>query len=387
MQQSVAEQKKRQNYAAGWFSPFTAPVPAPVCAPLILLQHDRLHAMLPLACLLIAVNAIAMAIAVLGDLPYWQQLAPPVIIVGGAVAMLAWRHSWSVATDDLDAAYRRLRAALFIALILGPVAALWSVNAFTETERYYCMVAPVFIGISTLVMASCLVCVPRAAIGGMATTIAPIAIKMMSYDNLGVRAMAVMLVLITVMQAALVLVRFRETVKMLTLQHELNRLAESDALTGLDNRLAFMRTIEDRMDQGKPVIVALADLNGFKAANDTHGHLIGDEILIGVAMRMTAVAVTAVSVARLGGDEFALLYDVVDGGAQAQAQTEIAAARATIALPFACSDAAVSISTSIGMARSPDDGRDALSLLREADRRLYAEKRALRPDRVLHAVG
>ena len=53
--------------------------------------------------------------------------------------------------------------------------------------------------------------------------------------------MAAMLVLVTAMQAGVVLAKFRETVAMLVLQHELNRLAATDTMTGLDNRLAFMR--------------------------------------------------------------------------------------------------------------------------------------------------
>ncbi len=340
--------------------------------------------MLPVMCLIIAANALAMTVAVWGDLPLWQQVAPPLIIIGSCLTVLMLRRRWAH-TDDVETAYRGLRDSLLIAVPLGLVAGLWSVNAFTETEKYYCMVAPVFIGIAALVTASCLVSVPRAAIGGMAAAVTPIIAKMASYDNLGVRAMAAMMVLVVIMQAALVLGRFRETVRMLSLQYELNRRAESDALTKLDNRLAFMRVLEDRMMSGASVIVALADLNGFKAANDTYGHLAGDEILTGVAMRMTAIAVTAVSVARLGGDEFALLYDMRDDGEQAR--TEIEAVRRMIAMPFVCGEATIGISTSIGLAASPDDGTDALGLLRVADQRLYAEKRTLGPSRMLQTAG
>ena len=58
-----------------WTSPFTAPVPERVRAPLIQLQHERLARSLPLLCLVVAAGAVAMALAVMGDLPVWQQLA------------------------------------------------------------------------------------------------------------------------------------------------------------------------------------------------------------------------------------------------------------------------------------------------------------------------
>lgn len=373
MRQSGAEAGDGRGRLSAWVSPFTAPVPPVIRAALIRLQHDRLQAMLPVICLVIAANAVAMTVAVLGDLPWWQQFTPPALIVGTCLAVLVMRRRWR-GTADVEAAYRRLRGVLFVTLALGPVAGLWAVNAFTETEKYYCMVAPVFIGIAALVTASCLVSVPRAAVAGMAAAVAPIVIKMALYPNLGVRAMAAMLVLITLMQGALVLGRFRETVRMLTAQHDLNRLAESDTLTGLDNRLAFMRALAERMAARAPVLVAIADLNGFKAANDTYGHQAGDDILVGVACRMKAAAVTARSVARLGGDEFALLYDLPDRGDHIR--TELDAVRAAIAEPFAHGNAAIAISTSLGIAWSPVDGIDAPELLRIADRRLYAEKRA-----------
>jgi diguanylate cyclase len=247
------------------------------------------------------------------------------------------------------------------------------------------MVAPVFIGIAALVTASCLMSVPRAAIGGMAAAVAPIVMKMLFYPNAGVQAMASMMVLITLMQASLVLGRFRETVRMLTLQHELNRLAQSDALTGLDNRLAFTRVFEENLAAQTPVLVALGDLNGFKAANDTHGHLAGDQILIDVAARMRNVAASALSIARLGGDEFALLFDVTHG--EEQARNEVDAVRMMIALPFASGDGLISISTSIGMATGPDEGSEVPDLLRLADQRLYAEKHARAGDRILQMAS
>lgn len=358
---------------AGWCSPFTAPVPQHVRGPLVALQHERLLAALPLLCLLIAANAVAMATAVIGELPVWQQLTPPAIIITGALLTLA-RFRRRPAGANPARALSDLRRAPLVTVPLGLVAGLWCVNAFIETERFYCMTAPLFIGLAALVSATCLLAVPRAAIGAMIATVSPIVIKMASYDNLGVRAMAVMLVLVTGMQANVVLAKFRETVTMLTLQLELNRLAGSDPLTGLDNRLTFDRQLRTLLDRQTPVMVALADLDGFKAANDSHGHHAGDLVLAEVAQRMRSHCPSALAIARLGGDEFALLFDAARG--TLAIELELAALRSAVARPYRCDGLELRVETSLGTALSLTDGIEPRLLLRRADERLYADKAA-----------
>jgi diguanylate cyclase (GGDEF)-like protein len=355
----------------GWGAPFTAPVPDAVRGELLILQSDRLRATLPLICLTIAACAVAMTLAVQGDLPLWQQLAPPIIIIGACITVLI-RSRIVPPPDSEDAILRELRTTLLLTTGLGFLAGLWCVNAFIETEKYYCMTAPVFIGLGALVNATCLLSVPRAAIGGIIATVTPIVIKMSLFDNLGIRAMAVIIVLVAVMQSGVVLAKFRETVAMLVLQHELNRLAESDPLTGLDNRLSFRRKLDARLATSAPVHIVLADLDGFKGVNDTHGHGAGDAVLVEVANRIRRVTISAMSVARLGGDEFALLYDGTTS--QDQIAAEIEGVRATVPLPLSHGDALISVGISLGAARSPGDAIDSLLLLATADARLYEDK-------------
>ena len=370
---------KQADAASGWMrrllatltSPFTTKVPIALQNGLLALQSQRLEAVIPLICLSVIANSLAMAIAVAGDLPLWQQIGPPALIVIGAVAVLAYSR-WRGPPGNAAQARRQLSDTLVLAIAQGLIAGFWCVNAFTETERYYCMVAPVFIGIAALINASCLMSVPRAAVAGIVATLLPIIVKMMLYDNVGVRAMAVMMIVVGVTQGILVLAKFRETVATFVLQDELNRLALSDPLTGLSNRLAFRRTLDACLAQNDTVLIAMADLDGFKLANDTHGHHAGDEVLIGVAGRMKSLAVTARLIARLGGDEFVLLYVLASDSEQAMA--EIRAIRAAVALPFAYGAAHIGISTCIGIATNPDDGAEAEVLLRAADGRLYQEK-------------
>ncbi len=361
---------RRRTGLAGGLSPFTAPVPEPVFEPLVRLQHQRLTKSLPLLCLAVAASAVAMALAVMGDLPLWQQLAPPVIIVGTCLAILL-RIKLRPAAPNIETAYRGLGRALFVAIGLGTVAGAWCVNAFVETERYYCMTAPVFIGIAALVTASSLLAVPRAAIAGMAAAVVPIVIKLSTYDYIGMRAMAAMMVLITLMQARMILRTFRETVGMMTAQQELDRLARFDALTGLAGRRAFMDTLQARLDVRTPTLLALADLDRFKQANDQHGHSAGDAVLVEVAERLRSAAPGALMIARLGGDEFALLFD-----GESDPGAEIEASRRAIARPFLLGGTSLSIGVSIGTAASPQAGTDIPTLLHAADLAMYADKAA-----------
>lgn len=92
------------------------------------------------------------------------------------------------------------------------------------------------------------------------------------------------------------------------LNAELTKLALSDPLTGLSNRRAILsdatRLLALAEREHKYILMAVIDLDGFKLVNDTHGHLAGDELLRGVAMRLQQALRTSDIIGRTGGDEF-----------------------------------------------------------------------------------
>ena len=156
------------------------------------------------------------------------------------------------------------------------------------------------------------------------------------------------------------------------------RAAHHDALTGLVNR----RGIEERLEQhlgrlatqGGRFGVLLCDLDGFKAVNDTGGHLVGDEVLRHVAARFRRVVRDGDVVARLGGDEFVVLCtSAVDERAVEQVAERIIA---SLREPIVVNAAAWQVGVSVGMALA--DGTDASigRLLRRADVALYQAKGA-----------
>lgn len=153
-------------------------------------------------------------------------------------------------------------------------------------------------------------------------------------------------------------------------------LAHHDDLTGLQNRLAFRMQIADTLQQiatdGRQIALLFLDLDRFKDINDTLGHPVGDQLLRDVAKRLSACARKTDSVARLGGDEFAILCTDHDQPRAAK----VLSARIVDALsrPFSIQGRLISISTSIGIAVAEGAGRDADTLLKQADLALYQSK-------------
>jgi diguanylate cyclase (GGDEF)-like protein/PAS domain S-box-containing protein len=161
------------------------------------------------------------------------------------------------------------------------------------------------------------------------------------------------------------------------MQLELEHQALHDALTGLPNRTLFAERMEQALLRGEREGIAcsvfLMDLNRFKQVNDTYGHHHGDELLKAVAGRIRALLRESDTVARLGGDEFAVLLPKADAhGATLVAERIVNA----IAEPFVIEGQTLDVGTSIGIAVFPDHGRDAETLINQADAAMYVAKRA-----------
>lgn len=159
-------------------------------------------------------------------------------------------------------------------------------------------------------------------------------------------------------------------------------LAERDALTGLPNRRALAEVLPRRMDearaQGRPLSVLFVDLDHFKGVNDTHGHAVGDEVLVESARRLSDHLRGGELAARHGGEEFVLVLPGADG-THARAAAE--RLRATMAgAPFATSVGPLAVTASFGVASvEPGDGRRTPSpseLLARADAAMYRAKQA-----------
>ncbi|MEH6446266.1 MAG: EAL domain-containing protein [Oceanospirillaceae bacterium] len=159
-------------------------------------------------------------------------------------------------------------------------------------------------------------------------------------------------------------------------QLQLERIAHYDLLTGLPNRVLLSDRLSQTMLQcsrhGKSLAVAFLDLDGFKHVNDTHGHNVGDLLLIALSVRMKEALREDDSLARIGGDEFvAVLVDLV-----AVEDCEPILERLLLAAsePIVISDVIFNVSVSIGVTFYPQDSVDADQLMRHADQAMYVAK-------------
>jgi diguanylate cyclase (GGDEF)-like protein len=150
-----------------------------------------------------------------------------------------------------------------------------------------------------------------------------------------------------------------------------------DPLTGLPNRLLLLERLEHALLRSlrsrDPVAILFVDLDRFKLVNDSHGHLIGDELLVAVADRMAKLIRPGDTLARLSGDEFVVVCEAITK----KLQIHMIAARIVEALgsPFPLDDVVVEVSASVGIAFSTPKGTDPEELLREADIAMYQAKR------------
>jgi diguanylate cyclase (GGDEF)-like protein/PAS domain S-box-containing protein len=159
------------------------------------------------------------------------------------------------------------------------------------------------------------------------------------------------------------------------LQHE----ATHDALTGLPNRACFMTRLANALDkaQSNPlykVSVLFIDLDRFKVVNDSLGHLIGDQLLVGISERLRECLRPNDIVARLGGDEFTIL---VEGKYETSEVVSIAERlKEKFARPFDLSGNEIYSSASIGILHVSEKHLAPEDVMRDADTAMYQAKRA-----------
>ncbi len=164
--------------------------------------------------------------------------------------------------------------------------------------------------------------------------------------------------------------------RMMDLNVRLNLLAHTDGLTGLSNRHAAMERLEAERSRaerhGQPLSVAIADVDDFKAVNDTHGHEAGDILLRELGRLLRAQMRKEDTCARWGGEEFIFLLPETDDAAAVAFMTKLLAAARILEVPYR--GAVLRCTLSAGRA-SFRPGRSVDDLIREADDGLYRAKR------------
>jgi diguanylate cyclase (GGDEF)-like protein/putative nucleotidyltransferase with HDIG domain len=168
------------------------------------------------------------------------------------------------------------------------------------------------------------------------------------------------------------------SIKLVRYHERLAFAANHDGLTGVFNHSYFYDRLTEEVARAarykRNVTVALLDLNGMKAINDTYGHLVGDAVLRDYAVSLQKLVRGLDIVARYGGDEFAIILPETG---REEAERAVRRLAAGLTRPFTYGDLEIPMPTaSWGIASYPDEAARAAELVSIADRAMYREKQA-----------
>lgn len=170
---------------------------------------------------------------------------------------------------------------------------------------------------------------------------------------------------------------FQDVTDRHALETKLRLSADTDSLTGLANRAAFERALHAAMTRaridGTPLLLALVDLDGFKAINDTLGHTAGDDVLRGVGRSLIAPWLNGCFAARLGGDEFAVIVD--DPYLTSAPTWLVARIEESLCVPVEAGGLSLVSAGTVGIAAFDGDCHSIRDFVHHADTVLYAAKR------------
>lgn len=156
-------------------------------------------------------------------------------------------------------------------------------------------------------------------------------------------------------------------------KQQLEKQAQTDAMTGLYNKEAFLKLAAQYLESSRDPSAALMflDLDGFKAVNDQLGHMTGDQAILDVAKKLQIIFSSYDLLARFGGDEFCILVKEIP---QETLEDKLAWAIDKLSQTYTVGEDTVIVTASIGVAYTTDCGFDLDNLLKYADEALYTVK-------------
>jgi diguanylate cyclase (GGDEF)-like protein len=172
-------------------------------------------------------------------------------------------------------------------------------------------------------------------------------------------------------------------------EQDLQRLATTDALTGIHNRRMFDEyfplALARARRAGQQVGMAFLDIDHFKSINDAHGHGAGDAVLVEFARRLTETVRCTDTVARLAGDEFVIIFEQLP----TDAEMNLLGSKIIEAMrpPFVAGGQQLKVTTSVGIALTVGQPVEPDAVMRAADQALYGVKAAGRNGYAINFVG
>ena len=309
---------------------------------LLQVRYKALQRQIPLLYLIALANSLGYH---LGTGLSVEALTHPInlLLLLVAVRLVYWLRNRHRELEP-TAIQRELRRTLFLCALFSAAGGIWAISLLGEAASHQPDLLILFTSLAAIGCAYGLSSFPAAARMPLILFALPFSVALAFSPNPAHLAVGVSLVLVTLLTLRLVnlqnrgfvaLVRSRsETesererarkaeIEALAEKARVKKIAESDSLTGLANRRAFLEALAKRLDSAAapPFALALFDLDGFKPINDTFGHAAGDSLLVEVGARLRREAGEGAFAARIGGDEFALILPASDEAA-AKAQTD-----------------------------------------------------------------
>lgn len=352
-------------------------------AMLVQAQVTALRTQVPLLYVILAINSVALAFTHYGIAPNWMVLGPlGALCVLCCVRFFAWRRVDPTGLSP-DVAFQLLGTTNRLAGLLAVSYLSWSLCLASYGDEATHSHVLFYVAITTIACVFCLMHLRSAAILVAVGVALPFTGYIFSQGQPVSTAIAVNYLLVVGVMVFILFVYYRDFVRMIQQNEALKelsddnlRLASVDMLTGLPNRRSFFPALEAAIEtagQGDTrFAVGIIDLDGFKAVNDTFGHVAGDLLLREVGRRLQAIDCGESFLARLGGDEFGLILTGNPSASALQALSHTIIG--TLQAPFLLGANTARIGASIGFAFFPDAGRSAAHLVERADYALYHAK-------------
>lgn len=293
------------------------PAPEPIRGALVEFQYQAVRRQIP-SLHLAALFNLAIVMGVL-----WDQGAPlasyawmPVVGLLNVHRLLLWRRRALDVSVPADAA-RTLRNSSIAALVSVAGISLYSAWSYWLEIFPYPLLIPVSVTFGSFSIAHCLASLRPAAASCIVVGIVPTSAVMIARGDFLSLCIGASAISVSLLQLRMLSEYERHILATLRLQREVEQLANSDGLTGLLNRRAFIAAYERAFADpgGPPRALLVLDIDHFKHVNDRHGHDVGDRVLLRFSALIRAACGDADSAGRFGGEEFIMLVAAGDGSA------------------------------------------------------------------------
>jgi diguanylate cyclase (GGDEF)-like protein len=360
-------------------------------ANLVNAQYGAFSKQIPLMYFILLVNSWGVAITHINAAPRFLTIYIPALLTIFCIGRIVYWLKQDGKAVSAANALQTLQRTNVLAWLLAAAFAGWGLCLAPYGDILQQSHVAFYMGITVI---GCIFCLSHLLSAALAVTVI-VTLAFAAYfattGNLVFIAMAVDLILVSAAMIVVLLVQYRDFITMIAskrtlvaLNEENKLLANQDSLTSMPNRRRFFAELEAGHQSGTSnapaICVGLIDLDGFKPVNDIFGHGTGDELLVQVGQRLSALCGPDTFFARLGGDEFG--YLTRNGGLPAALGIGNAVCRA-IADPFLIADARIELSASIGIAELSADDETVAQVYERADHALYESKRQSRGEVVV----